>query len=90
MLGACMFIFFLALAIDTFVPLRYAQLSPFLLAGVFVWGTMNNFSAKPLADLNWKENAAKIESWQQARKRGEKLDLLSVPINPPNLVLVLD
>jgi hypothetical protein len=90
LIGACMFIFFLALAIDTFVPLRYAKLSPFLLAGVFVWGTIHNFSAKPMADLNWKENAAKIESWQQARKHGEKSGPLSVAINPPNLVLVLD
>jgi len=70
--------------------LRYAKLSPFLLAGVFVWGTIHNFSAKPMADLNWKENAAKIESWQQARKHGEKSGPLSVAINPPNLVLVLD
>jgi hypothetical protein len=90
LVGACIFIFSLALAIDTFVPLRYAQLSPFLLAGVFVWGTIHNFSAKPMADLHWKENAPKIESWQKARKRGENVGPLSVPINPPNWALVLN
>ncbi len=88
--GTCMFIFFVVLTLDTFVPPRHATVSALLLAGIFAWGTIHNFGALPLLDLNWYQNAAKIEQWEQSRNRGEKVAPLIVPINPPKLVLVLD
>jgi hypothetical protein len=88
--GACMFIFCLALAIDTFTGRRKPGISAGLLASAFALGTIQNFPAKPFVDLNWQESAARIERWEMARKRHERVESISIPINPRNLVLVLD
>lgn len=88
--GACLFVFCVALAMDTFADRWKPGMAAALLAGAFAWGTLQNFSARPFADLDWKTNAGKIERWDMARKRHEKVETLTIPINPPNLVLVLD
>ena len=88
-IGACMFIFTLALAVDSFLPLRKASLGAPVLGALFAWGAVHNFSADTLTDFQWQENAAKIEQWKAARRRHEKTDTLVVPINP-NLHLILD
>ncbi len=88
-IGACMFIFCLALALQTFVPSKNARIASALLALIFAWGTTQNFAAKMFQDMQWKENAVKIENWEAARRRHQPLNPLAVPINP-NLHLILD
>jgi hypothetical protein len=61
-----------------------------LLSALFVFGAVRNFRNPPLDDFAWKESAAKLETWQAARKRHEKVDALSLPINPPGWALTLD
>ncbi len=89
-IGACLFIFTVALGLQAFLPARKAFLRAFVLAGIFAWGTVQNFSARPFSDLDWPASAVKIERWQTARKRHEQPDKLVVPINPPDLKLILE
>jgi len=88
-IGACVFIFTLALAVDTFLPIRKTAFGVLVLGAIFAWGTVHNFPAKTFIDFQWQENAAKIEQWKVAHERHEKTDTLIVPINP-NLHLILD
>ena len=88
--GACMFIFCLALAIDTFNRGASPMISAALLGGVFAWGTIQNFPAKAFKDMSWKDSAAKIENWETARRQHLRIDALKIPLNPPDLVLLLN
>jgi hypothetical protein len=88
-IGACMFIFCCALALETFIQSKNRIIPPVILAFAFAWGTAQNFSANTFQDMHWPENAAKIEKWKAARREHESSQTLSVPINP-NLQLVLD
>ena len=89
-IGTCMFIFCVALAIDTFTQTMKYGIAAVLLAGAFALGTVRNFPAKTFVDLHWIDSAAKIEKWEIASRRHERVESISVPINPPNFVLILD
>lgn len=88
--ASCLFIFCLGLAVDRFATARYRPVAACLLAALFAYGAVRNFPARPFVDLNWKASAAKIEQWQNARKRHEPVGRLAIPINPPDLNMILD
>ena len=88
--GSCLFIFCLALAVERFTKPRHWPAVAAVLAVAFAYGTVRNFSARPFVDLNWSANATKIEQWQAARKRHEHVGELAIPINPPDMNMILD
>ena len=61
-----------------------------LMGGMFVMGTIRNFSNPPLDDFDWKASAAKLEKWETARQRHEKVGALSLPINPPGWAVTFE
>lgn len=88
--GAALFVFLVATALDTFRHSRKPLIASAALAAMFAFGIYQNFQARTFDDLHWAASAAKIEQWEAARKRHEKVERLVVPINPPNFELVLD
>ena len=88
--GASMFIFGVAFAIDTVSPRMKTGLAVALLSAIFALGAVRNFGNPALNDFDWKDSAAKLEKWQAARQRHEKVGALSLPINPPGWAVVLD
>ncbi len=88
--GACMFIFCVAFTLDTFAPRLKPGFAAALMAGMFAMGAVKNFANPPLDDFKWQESAAKLEKWEAARKRHEKVGAISFPINPPGWDVTLD
>jgi hypothetical protein len=88
--GACIFIFCVAFILETFAASGKPALAVGLMGAVFVLGAIRNFSNPPLNDFDWKESAAKLENWETARQRHEKVGPISLPINPPGWALILD
>jgi hypothetical protein len=82
--AACLFIFCLALALETLIRWPKPGVSAFVMAAILALGTSRNFVVKPFADLEWKKNAVRIEEWE-----AKKAAPLVVPINP-NMTLTLD
>jgi hypothetical protein len=89
-IGACMFIFCLAFAIDTFTRRMNPRIAVGLLVCCFTLGTIRNYSAQSLVDFNWPDSAAKIERWEAARKSHGRVKSVSVPVNPAGWSLTLD
>jgi hypothetical protein len=90
LIGACMFIFSMALFIDTFTYQFKPLIGAALLLLLFSFGITQNFAVPPFLNLNWKNNAQRIAEWEEARHRGEKVATLSIPINPENWSFSLD
>jgi hypothetical protein len=90
LVGASIFIFTAAFIIDSFSTQWKPGFAVALLGALFILGAIRNFSNPPLNDFNWKESAAKLDSWEAARRRHEKVGALSLPINPPGWVVALD
>jgi hypothetical protein len=88
--GACLFIFCLALTMDRFVKSERRRLAAVVLAALFAYGTVRNFAARPFVDLDWNASAAEIEQWQAAHSHGAHADPLAIPINPPDLKMILE
>jgi len=84
LVGACMFIFCLALALEMLIRWPKPGVSAVVLAAILALGTTRNFAVKPFVDLEWKKNAARIEEWE-----AKKAAPLVVPINP-NMTFTLD
>jgi hypothetical protein len=89
-IGSCMVIFSSALATTAFGPRLKTGLAVGLLAALFALGALRNFAVKPFEDLHWNVSAAKIEQWEEARKRHGPVETLLAPINPPPWNLALD
>jgi len=82
--GACMFIFCLALGLEMLTRWPKPGVSAVVLAAILALGTTRNFVVKPFVDLEWKKNAARIEEWE-----AKKAAPLVIPINP-NMTFTLD
>jgi hypothetical protein len=90
LVGSCMFIFCAAFALDTFTARKDPALAVVLLAALFALGAVRNFALPPVGDFDWKDSAARLEKWDAARKRHEKVAAISLPINPPGWAVTFD
>jgi len=89
-IGSCMFIASAGLAIDSFTERQKPAIGAALLLGVFALGIIHNYVVPPFWDFNWRKNADKIDKWNMARKRHERVAAISFPINPDSWVVYLD
>jgi hypothetical protein len=90
LVGACMSIFCAAFVIDTLNERMKPGLAAALLGALFVLGAVRNFANPRLSDFDWKESAVKLNQWEAARRRHEKVTAISLPINPPGWAVVFD
>lgn len=87
--AACLFIFCLALAVETLIRWPKPYFSAVALAAILALGTGRNFVVKPFIDMHWQKGAAQIEEWEARKKRGENGPPVFLPLNP-NLTLTLN
>jgi hypothetical protein len=87
--GACMFIFCVAFALDNLTRRVHPHLATALFVCLFAFGTFKNYSSKPFQDFNWKDSAAKIDVWEKQRKNSPPPPTIALPINPPGWTIIL-
>ncbi len=87
--GASMFIFVVAFALESVCRRIHSQLATVLFVCMFAFGTVKNYESKPFADFHWKDSAVKIDAWEKERRDHPPAPAISLPINPPGWTISL-